>query len=309
MSTTTIKNYSQGPYFDDFDETKNFHRVLYRPGFAVQARELTQMQTAMQAQIDRFGQYAFKHGSRVVGGKVTVNTEYDFIKIDSAFTHTVGGTLNSDGYLSNFVGTTITGGNNSGTPITAKVLQVVASDGTDPNTLYIKYLSKGGSTRSVSTFGTGEEFSSSGSTTYYGKVQSTGTPVGIGSSANIEEGAYFLSGTFVYVPAASLLLDKYTNTPSYVVGLNVVESIIDTTTDNSLKDNAQGTPNEAAPGANRYRISTTLIKESLTNLNSTNASYVTLLRIDNGAIQVDKTDATNVTTELSKRLALSLIHI
>ena len=197
MSTTTIKNYSQGPYFDDFDETKNFHRVLYRPGFAVQARELTQMQTAMQAQIDRFGQYAFKHGSRVVGGKVTVNTEYDFIKIDSAFTHTVGGTLNSDGYLSNFVGTTITGGNNSGTPITAKVLQVVASDGTDPNTLYIKYLSKGGSTRSVSTFGTGEEFSSSGSTTYYGKVQSTGTPVGIGSSANIEEGAYFLSGTFV----------------------------------------------------------------------------------------------------------------
>lgn len=303
MTTTTIKNYSQGPYFDDFDETKNYHRILYRPGYAVQARELTQMQTAMQAQIDRFGQYAFKHGSRVVGGKVTVNTEYDFIKIDSAFTHTVGGTLNSDGYLSNFVGTTITGGNNSGTPITAKVLEVVASDGTDPNTLYIKYLSKGGSTRSVSTFGTGEEFASSGSTTYYGKVQSTGTPVGIGSSANIEEGAYFLSGTFVYVPAASLLLDKYTNTPSYVVGLNVVETIVDTTTDNSLKDNAQGTPNEAAPGANRYKISTTLIKESLTNLNSTNASYVTLLRIDNGALQVDKTDATNVTTELSKRLA------
>ena len=199
MSTTTIKNYSIAPYYDDFDETKNFHRILYRPGYAVQARELTQMQTAMQAQLDRFGQYAFKHGSRVVGGKVTVNTEYDFIKIDSSFVHTVGGTLNSDGYLTQFVGTTITGAANSGTPITAKVLAVLPSEGSDPNTLYIKYLGKGGTDRNVSTFAAGEEFSSDGSTTYYGQVQSTGTPTGLGSSANIEEGVYFLSGTlFMY---------------------------------------------------------------------------------------------------------------
>jgi hypothetical protein len=303
MSTTTIKNYSIAPYYDDFDETKNYHRILYRPGYAVQARELTQMQTALQAQLDRFGQYAFKHGSRVVGGKVTVNTEYDFIKIDSAFTHTVGGTLNSDGYLSNFVGTTITGSASSGTQLKAKVIAIVASDGSDPNTLYIKYINKGGSNRNIATFAAGEEFQSDGSTTYYGKVQSTGTPTGQGSSANIEEGVYFISGTFIYVPAASLILDKYTNTPSYTVGLNVSETIVDTDVDVTLKDNAQGTPNEAAPGATRYKISTTLVKESLTNLNSSNTNYVTLLRIENGITQVDKTDATNVSTELSKRLA------
>ena len=134
-----IKTFPEPPYYDDFNETKNYHRVLYRPGYAVQARELTQMQTAMQAQIDRFGQYAFKHGSRVVGGKVTINTQYDFIKIDSSFTHSVGGTVNTDGYLSSFVGLTITGGANAGTPITAKVIAVLASDGLDPNTLYIKY--------------------------------------------------------------------------------------------------------------------------------------------------------------------------
>ena len=81
----------------------------------------------------------------------------------------------------------------------------------------------------------------------------------LGSSANIEEGVYFISGTFIHVPAASLVLDKYTNTPSYVIGLNVIEAIIDTDTDNTLKDNAQGTPNEAAPGATRYRISTNLM--------------------------------------------------
>ena len=309
MSTTTIHRpelTGVTPYYDDFDETKNYHRILYRPGYAVQARELTQMQTTFQAQLDRFGQYAFKHGSRVVGGKVTVNVEYDFIKIDSSFVHSTQGTLNSDGYLSSFVGTTITGSNNSGTNITAKVLAVVASTGAadQPNTLYIKYNTTAGANRNVTAFAAGEEFSSSGATTYYGQVQSSGTPTGLGSSANIEEGVYFISGTFIYVPAATLILDKYTNTPSYVVGLLVNEAIVDTDTDNSLKDNAQGTPNEAAPGATRYKISTTLIKESLTDLNSTNANYVTLLRIVNGVTTTDTTDiSVSATTELSKRLA------
>ena len=306
MSTTTIKTHNYTPYWDDFDETKNYHRVLYRPGYAVQARELTQMQTAMQAQIDRHGQYSFKHGSRVVGGKVTVNVEYDFIKIDSSFTHSVAGALNSDGYLSSFVGTTITGLANTGTPIKAKVLAVVPSTGaaSDPNTLYIKYINKGGSARNVDTFAAGEEFSSSGSTTFYGQVQSTGTPVGLGSSVNIEEGVYFISGTFIYVPSSSLLLDKYTNTPSYTVGLNVLETITDTDTDPLLKDGATGFPNEAAPGATRYTINTALVKESLTNLNSTYINYVTLIRIENGITQTDSTDiSTTQTTEMSKRLA------
>ena len=305
MSTTTIKNYPVAPYYDDYDETKNYHRVLYRPGYAVQARELTQMQTALQAQLDRFGQYAFKHGSRVVGGKVTINTQYDFIKIDSAFTHSVGGSLNSDSYLNQLIGTTITGSGNTTNQVVAKVLDVIPSDGTvdGPNTLYVKYISSGGPNNNVQTFSVAEEFASDGSTTYYGKVQSTGTPVGQGSNVNIEEGVYFLSGTFVYVAADSLILDKYTNTPSYVVGLNVTEAIVDTDEDATLKDNAQGTPNEAAPGATRYRITATLIKESLTNINSSNSNYVTLLRVDAGKLQVDQTDKADPNIELNKRLA------
>ena len=74
MATSKVKNYNIQPYYDDFDETKNYHRILFRPGYAVQARELTQLQTALQAQIDRYGQYAFKDGSRVLDGKVTVDT-------------------------------------------------------------------------------------------------------------------------------------------------------------------------------------------------------------------------------------------
>ena len=35
------------PYYDDYNEEKNFHQILFRPGLAVQARELTQMQTLL----------------------------------------------------------------------------------------------------------------------------------------------------------------------------------------------------------------------------------------------------------------------
>ena len=58
-------NLNVDPYYDDFDETKNFHRMQFRPGLAVQARELTQMQTMLQNQIDRFGEHVFKEGSVV----------------------------------------------------------------------------------------------------------------------------------------------------------------------------------------------------------------------------------------------------
>ena len=299
MATTVLKKYSIAPYYDDFDETKNFHRILFRPGHSVQARELTQLQTALQAQIDRYGQFAFKDGSRVVNGKVTLNIEYDFIKIESSFTHSSAGSLNSDDYLDQFVGTTITGATSG---ITAEVLQVVAAAGSDPNTLYVKYTNSG-TNNTTQTFAAEEEFSSNGSPVRYGKLKNTAsTPTGKGSSVNIEEGVYFISGTFVFVPAGSLILDKYTNTPNYVVGLRVTEDIVTSDNDNSLLDNAQGVPNTSAPGANRYRISTTLIKEPLNLASRSEASYITLIVIEDGKAAVDKTDK-NTDTELTERLA------
>ena len=132
MATTIVKHNFTDYTLDDFDETKNYHRILFRPGYAVQARELTQLQTTLQAQIDRYGQYAFKDGSRVVNGKVTLNVEYDFVKIESSFDSTIGGGagLNADNYLSEFVGTTITGATGG---VTAEVLEVIAKgDASNP---------------------------------------------------------------------------------------------------------------------------------------------------------------------------------
>ena len=306
MSTTRIKNYEIAPYYDDYDETKNYQRILFRPGYSVQARELTQLQTALQAQIDRHGQYSFKDGSRVVNGKVTLNTDYDYIKIESTFTYN-SSSFNTDNYLDEFVGTTITGTNNSGNQVTALVLAIVDSVGSDPNTLFVKYKSKGGTNRDVEKFVPGEVFVSDADVVRYaqtgGGIGSAITlPIGIGSSASIEEGVYFISGSFVYVATQTLILDKYSNDPSYLIGLQVTESIVDSGTDSTLVDNAQGVPNTAAPGANRYKIATSLVKESIDYDLRTVDNYFVLLKVTDGKIEIDTTDENNE-TELAQRLA------
>ena len=181
MATTIVKHNFTDYTLDDFDETKNYHRILFRPGYAVQARELTQLQTALQAQIDRYGQYAFKDGSRVVNGKVTLNVEYDFVKIESSFTHSTAGALNADNYLSEFVGTTITGATGG---VTAEVLEVVAKgDASNPATLYVKYTNSG-TNNATSVFANGEELSSNGSPVRYAKTVSSAA-TGLGSTVNI----------------------------------------------------------------------------------------------------------------------------
>ena len=73
-------NLNQSPYFDDFDESKNFHRVLFRPGFAVQARELTQLQTILQNQVERFGNEILVDGTIVTGAALRVE-DVNFVKL------------------------------------------------------------------------------------------------------------------------------------------------------------------------------------------------------------------------------------
>ena len=69
------------PYYDDYDTTDNFHRVLFRPGFAVQARELTQLQSILQNQIEKFGTHMFKEGAMVIPGQSGFTNEYYAVKL------------------------------------------------------------------------------------------------------------------------------------------------------------------------------------------------------------------------------------
>jgi hypothetical protein len=75
-------NFNTEPYYDDFSEDKKFYRILYRPGYAVQARELTQMQTILQNQIGRFGDHIFKEGAMVIPGQISVDQKAAYIKLE-----------------------------------------------------------------------------------------------------------------------------------------------------------------------------------------------------------------------------------
>ena len=81
MATETDLNVN--PYYDDFDESKNYHRVLYKPAVALQARELTQSQTILQNQIERFGQHIFKEGSIIKGCNFNFNSAIESV----SYTH------------------------------------------------------------------------------------------------------------------------------------------------------------------------------------------------------------------------------
>ena len=76
-------NFNTQPYYDDFNEDKNFHRILFKPGVAVQARELTQAQSILQDQIGKFGKFVLSDGSNVSGGKYTLNSNVKSLNLQN----------------------------------------------------------------------------------------------------------------------------------------------------------------------------------------------------------------------------------
>lgn len=75
------KDLNVSPYYDDYDEEKKFHRVLFKPAVPVQARELTQVQSILQNQIERMGQFNFKEGSVVKGCPFTYDNKLKYAKL------------------------------------------------------------------------------------------------------------------------------------------------------------------------------------------------------------------------------------
>ena len=124
-------NFNVTPYYDDYDEAKNYYRILFRPGYAVQAREVTQLQTILQKQIERYGQHMFKEGSKVFGGEVSLDTEVKSLKLE---TQQDAVNINA----ASFIGTTIIG---SSSNARARVVASQATTTSTQPTIMFHYLS------------------------------------------------------------------------------------------------------------------------------------------------------------------------
>ena len=281
-SVTLSTNLNVAPYYDDFDETKNYHRILFRPGLAVQARELTQMQSILQNQIDRFGEHVFKEGSIVNGCSVGLDTNYNYVKL---MDNTSTGTVSVD--PSSFVNAIVKG---TTSQITALVVNY--GDGAQSNTpffktLFVKYLSSN-TTTGYTRFANNEiltVISPVGSSLTANTIKpALGSATGVGSAATVGSGIVFAKDHFIRVPQQTVVLDRYSSTPSYRVGLNVLETIVTETTDGTLLDPASGSYNYAAPGAARLKLDPVFAKQNYTSsLNTTN--FIELNQVKNGVLQ------------------------
>jgi hypothetical protein len=79
-------NLNVSPYFDDFSQEKDFYKILFQPGVAVQARELNQLQTILQQQIEKFGDNIFRRGTIIEGCSITTNERVPYVKINDLTT-------------------------------------------------------------------------------------------------------------------------------------------------------------------------------------------------------------------------------
>ena len=245
-----------------------------------------------------------KKGSIVVPGNISYDGQFYAVKINSSLFG-----IDVSLYIDKLVGETITG---QVSGITARVQKVILPDEDDSLeyvTLYVKYLSSD-SDSEFTQFRDGELLSANNNIVYGNTTINAGTPFAsaisseasaIGSAASIGDGIYFIRGYFVNVSKQTILLDYYTNTPSYRVGLQIEESLINAKEDDSLYDNAKGFSNYASPGADRLKILLTLSKRSLTDINDTN--FVELLRVKDGKVKkiVTKTEYNKIRDYLATR--------
>ena len=162
-------DFNLSPYYDDFSKSKNFHRILFRPAFAVQARELTQSQTILQNQIEQLSDHIFEHGAMVIPGQTALDKEYGFIKVGSTFS-----SADVELYRTEFEGTLITG---QTTGVVAKVVGTVAVSGSDPLTLFVKYTSSG-TDKTTKEFAQNEVVLSNGSTPRSAQINNVSGSVG-----------------------------------------------------------------------------------------------------------------------------------
>ncbi len=368
-------NFNVEPYYDDYDEEKNYHRVLFRPAVPIQARELTQLQSILQNQVERFGDNIYRQGTIIKGCSLNFDYNYSYVKIRDLQIDGLGVIVSS--YANAFV--------EDSSGLKSKVVnyyQGLESQNPDLSTLFVKYINTGtgskkkyangdvltvyasdysiqgvtissegslytnsdivvfsggggsgaaanvvtyssnGSIRDIVITNPGSGYTSSPNVTittstgsaasltalnYIAQItvanSSFTNPVGVGSAVTVSDGIVYQKGHFVRVEEQTTIADRYSNLPSNVsLGFATYESIVNSSSDSTLLDNAQGYSNYTAPGAHRLKLTANLIAIPTVDAQSNN-DFFSILEFDNGNVTKRRTgtEFNSVASELAKR--------
>ena len=291
-------NLNAAPYFDDFNAENNYQRILFRPGFAIQARELTQLQSALQHQIEAHGSHIFREGAVVVPGQGTTQRYYS-LKLASTFD---SAQVDPSQYYDEDSPVTITGVT---TGVVAKVIGFKAATTTEQPLLYLSYITSGTDfvtnvfadgenltantaiTHSTATFAADvasittytSQYSAAANSSKTELASAEGPAARTGLAYIIESGIYYIRGFFVNNLAETLVVNSYDETFTGTVGFKVTESIITPELEDGLLDNSTGSSNYAAKGAHRLNVSVGLTVITTT---TDTADFISLVNFKNG---------------------------
>ena len=292
-------NFNVSPYFDDFETSaklKRYHKILFKPGVAVQTRELTQLQSMLQEQVARFGENIYKEGTIIDGCDFQYDANVAFVKLRDNW--------GSNSVTTSVFANVIVQGATSG--VRAKVIATAA--GTEAgapnyNTFLVKYLD-GGTSKTNKTFAVNEQLvylpADGGSGQRANTIASSA--FGFGSVFHVGSGIIFQKGNFINVESQVIILEKYSNKPSGKVGFTTTETITTSSTDTTLLDNATGSFNYNAPGADRLKLTPTLVKKGLTDTSNT-TNFLPIFEVSSGKVLRvrDDTQFNSIGRELAKR--------
>lgn len=128
---------SVSPYFDNFDSTKNYQQVLFKPGVALQVRELNTLQTTFQNQIEKFGDNIFSRGTIVSGCNFKYLPNYPYVKVVN---------VQNDGQPADvgaYVGLYATSATSNLKAYILSSNSGFVSQAPDLNTLFVRYINSG----------------------------------------------------------------------------------------------------------------------------------------------------------------------
>ncbi|AKF13370.1 VrlC protein [Sinorhizobium phage phiN3] len=289
------------PYFSDDVETlsKNYHRVLFKPEVAVQARELTVLQSILQDQIARFGDNILVEGTIVKGGNFVEETNLKYVKLLDNNTNTQPVVMSQ--YNGRFAVGLVSG-------IKAKIATVsvgLESQTPDLNTLYVVYMTTSNSGQKV--FIAGENLrieDESGNLIDTVTVAPTAlAPLGNSYGLRCGAGILYQRGHFINFTDHLIIVSKYNNQPDeVVVGFDINEEIINSFADTTLLDNANGFNNYNAPGADRLKLTPQLVVKTQAEASATEG-FLKIQEYQGGKVVRRRTTTqfNSINKELKKR--------
>jgi hypothetical protein len=326
----SITSYSQDPYHDDYlsgtptPKDKNYLKILFKPGVSVQARELNQIQSILQNQIDTHGNHIFKRNTPVLGGATQIDNNVYFIDVDvndqlTSFYDTLEslkGVL-----VSNEAKITISNSPSPNDVLSAEIVNVEETNTIGRYRIYLRYTSTviDNTDTVISEFSVDPNQDLELSNIIYGEnsveIDELGTvqDKGYASRIFVDSGTFYINGCFVITDEISEYIvrtDKDQLLNGRIV-FEVVENVITALTDDTLLDNATGTPNFTSPGADRYQIDLNLyffdtagdlpIASNVITEVGENQQLVDLVTVENSVIVIP---AHTEYAELQNRLAL-----